>query len=163
MLAARHSVRKFEDREVPREIIDEILEEAQLAPSSKNTKSSAFMVVEDPDTIAAISEMRESGSTFVKGAPAVIVVLGDKTKTDLWEVNCSISTTYILLSAVEHGLGSCWVQVGGRPRSKYAADPDPAVRAEHPQGSAEDYVRELLGIKPEFGILCVVALGYEQK
>lgn len=163
LIAARHSVRRFEDREVPREIIDKIIEEATTAPSSKNTKSSEFVVVEDHDTIVALSEMRESGSTFMKNAPAVIVVLGNKEKTDLWEVNCAISTTFLQLSAVEHGLGSCWVHVNGRVRSKYAADPDPEVRKGHPEGMAEDYVRELLGIRPEFGILCAVALGYEDK
>lgn len=153
LIAARHSVRRFQDVEVPREIIDRMIEEALTAPSSKNTKSSAFMVVEDPDTILALSQMRTSGSPFMKAAKAAVVVMGDTTKTDLWEVNCAISTTFLQLSAVEHGLGSCWVHVRGRERSKDGSIP----------GNAEDYVRELLGIRPEFGILCVVALGYEDR
>lgn len=146
---------------MPRDLIDRLIDEAETAPSSKNCKSTAFMVVEDHDTIVALSEMRESGSAFLKGAPAAIVVIGDKTKTDLWEVNCAISTTVLQLSAVDHGLGSCWVHVNGRVRSRYADDPDPAVSAGHPKGLAEDYVKDLLGIRPEFGVLCVVAVGYE--
>jgi len=161
LIAARHSVRRFTDQEVPRELVDTIIEEAITAPSSKNSKSTEFMVVEDPDTILALSEMRESGSAFMKAAKAAIVVLGDTTKTDLWEVNCAISTTFLQLSAVEHGLGSCWVHVRGRVRSKYADDPDPAVSAGHPKGTAEEYVKDLLGIRPEYNVLCVVALGYE--
>lgn len=151
VLALRHSVRKFKDQPIDRAVIDEILDEALLAPSSKNTKSSGFLIVEDPSTLEALSEMRDRGSALIKGAAAAIVVLGDTTKTDLWEDNCSISATYLLLSATDKGLGSCWVHCAGRPRSKE----DPS------KGWAEDYVRDLLGIKEDYRILCVVALGYE--
>ena len=151
LIAERHSVRRFQDREVPREIVDRLIEEALTAPSSKNTKSSEFMVIEDPDTILALSQMRTSGSAFVKDAKAAVVVLGDSRKTDLWEVNCAISATFLQLSAVEHGLGSCWVHIAGRQRSKDGSIP----------GNAEDYVRKLLGIEEDMRILCLVALGYE--
>jgi len=161
IVSQRYSVRTFTGKEVPREVIDRILQETATAPSSKNSKSSAFMVVEDPDTLSAISEMRESGSSLIKGAATAIVVLGDESKTDLWRENCSISATFIQLSAVDKGLGSCWVHVFGRSRSKFSSDPDPLVRAGHPEGNAEDYLRELLGVKDGFRIHCVIALGYE--
>lgn len=146
----RHSVRKFADKPVEKELIDTIIRIAETAPSSKNTRSSAFMIIEDRDTIAAISEMRDSGSSFVKDAPAVIVVMGDDSKTDLWVDNCAISTTFIQLAATAMELGSCWVHVNGRPRS----------RTDMSAGNAEDYLRELLGVKDGIRILCVVALGY---
>lgn len=133
-----------------KELIDTIIRIAETAPSSKNTRSSAFMIIEDRDTIAAISEMRDSGSSFVKDAPAVIVVMGDESKTDLWVDNCAISTTFIQLAATAMELGSCWVHVNGRPRS----------RTDMSAGNAEDYLRELLGVKDGIRILCVVALGY---
>ena len=147
----RHSVRKYTDEAVDRELIDAILDMALTAPSSKNTKSSSFMVVEDRDTLAAISEMRSSGSTFVKDAPAAIIVLGDPEKTDLWEVNAAISSTFVQLAATSLGLGSCWVQVAGRPRDKH----------DESKGLAEDYLKELLGIRSQYHVLCVIALGYE--
>lgn len=147
----RHSVRKFSDRPVEKDVIDAIIDMALTAPSSKNTKSSAFMVVDDPDTISALSEMRDRGSAFLKGAPAAIVVMGDGTKTDLWIENCSISATFIQLAATAMDLGSCWVHVRERYR----------VSAEPGKGSAEDYVKELLGIRDEMHVECVIALGYE--
>ena len=134
VIKKRHSVRKYDGRPVERELIERIISVAETAPSSKNTKSSAFMIVDDADTIAAISEMRDRGSAFVKDAPAVIVVLGDEAKTDLWVDNCSISATFIQLAAVALDLGSCWVHVNGRPR----ISTDPAA------GTAEDYLRNLL-------------------
>ena len=151
VLAARHSVRKFKDQSIDREIIDGMIEEAQSAPSSRNSKSTGFMIIDDRSTLEAMSEMRESGSSFLAGAAAAIVVLGDGSKTDLWVDNCAISTTYLILSAVDRGLGSCWVHVNGRPRSK----------TDKSKGLAEDYLRDLLGIKDNMRVLCVLALGYE--
>lgn len=151
VIQKRHSVRKFTDQPVDREIIDTILGIAQTAPSSKNCKSSAFMVIDDKDTLEAISEMRSSGSTFVKNAPAAIVVLGDESKTDIWVENCAISATFIQLAATALDLGSCWVHVRERQR----------VKGDASKGMAEDYLRELLGIKDNLRVLCVIALGYE--
>lgn len=152
VIQKRHSVRKFTGQPVDREIIDTIIDIAQSAPSSKNTKSSAFMVIEDPDTLKALSEMRDRGSAFMAGAAAAIVVMGDASKADLWVENASISATFIQLAATALDLGSCWVHVNGRPRSKEDAS----------MGNAEDYVKELLGIKDVYRVLCVIALGYEE-
>ena len=95
VIRLRHSVRSFEDRPVDREMLDDLVQVALTAPSSRNSKSSAFLIVEDKDTILALSQMRESGSGFMKDAAAAIVVLGDASKTDLWLDNCAISATFL--------------------------------------------------------------------
>lgn len=151
IIEKRHSVRKFTDEPVERELLDAIIGIAQTAPSSKNCHSSAFMIVEDKDTLRAISEMRERGSAFVKDAPAAIVVMGDRSRTDIWVENASISATFIQLAATAMDLGSCWVHVRDRMRSK----DDPS------KGTAEEYLRSLLGIREEFAVLCVIAIGRE--
>lgn len=151
VIKKRHSVRRFTQQPVEKEVLDTILDMAYTAPSSKNTKSSAFMVIDDPDTLLALSEMRDYGSALIKGAPVAVVVMGDTTKTDLWRENCAISATFIQLAATAMDLGSCWVHVNGRPR----------VRKDPSQGDAESYVKSLLGLKDEMQVLCVVAIGYE--
>ena len=151
VIAARHSVRKFSSREISRDILDEIVSDALLAPSSKNTRSTGFMIIEEKGVLEALSTMRDYGSALLSGAAAAIVVLGDVSKTDLWVENASISATYIMLSASDKGLGSCWVHVGGRPQ--FRDDPS--------KGTAEEYLRNLLGIKDNMRPLCVIALGYE--
>lgn len=150
VIEKRHSVRKYSDKAVDKEILDAIVRVAQTAPSSRNSKSSAFMIVEDRDTLDALSQMRDYGSALLSGAPAAIVVLGDETKTDLWVDNCAISSTFIQLAVTAMDLVSCWVHCNGRPRYK-----------ENPEGpKAEDYVRELLGVKEGLRPYCVVAIGY---
>lgn len=151
VIEKRHSVRRFTDEPVERELLDAIIGIAQTAPSSKNCHSTAFMIVEDKDTLQALSEMRDRGSSFLKWAPAAIVVMGDRSKTDIWVENASISATFIQLAATALDLGSCWVHVRERLRSK----DDPS------RGLAEEYIRGLLGIREEFGILCVIAVGHE--
>ena len=146
----RHSVRKYSDRPVEKEVLDAIVRVAQTAPSSRNSKSSAFMIVEDRDTLDALSQMRDYGSSLLSGAQAAIVVMGDETKTDLWVDNCAISATFIQLAVTAMDLVSCWVNCNGRPRLK--ADPDGA--------KAEDYVTELLGLKDGMRPYCVIAIGY---
>ncbi len=87
VIEKRHSVRKYSDKPVEKEILDAIVKVAQTAPSSRNSRSSAFMIVEDKDTLVALSQMRDYGSALLSGAQAAIVVMGDETKTDLWVDN----------------------------------------------------------------------------
>ncbi len=150
VIEKRHSVRKYADRPVEREVLDAIVKVAQTAPSSRNCKSSAFMIVEDKDTLEALALMRDYGSGLIAGAKAAIVVLGDDSRTDLWVDNCAISATFVQLAVTAMDLVSCWVHCNGRPRLK-----------DEPEGAlATDYVSELLGLKPGLHPYCVIAIGY---
>lgn len=153
VIEKRKSVRKYSEQPVERELLDAIVRVAQTAPSSRNSKSSAFMIVEDRDMLDALSVMRDYGSGLLKGAPAAIVVLGDETKTDLWVDNCAISATFVQLAVTAMDLVSCWVHCNGRPRLKDVPEGD----------RAEDYVRELLGLKEGLRPYCVIAIGYPEE
>lgn len=150
VIEKRHSVRKYSDRPVEKEILDAIVKMAGTAPSSRNSKSSAFLIVEDRDTLDALSQMRDYGSALLKGAQAAIVVLGDESKTDLWVDNCAISATFIQLAVTAMDLVSCWVHINGRPCMKDQPD----------RAKAEDYVKNLLGIRDGFRPYCAIAVGY---
>lgn len=150
VIEKRHSVRKYAEKPVEKEILDAIVKVAQTAPSSRNSRSSAFMIIEDRDTLDALAQMRDYGSALLCGAQAAIVVMGDETKTDLWVDNCAISATFIQLAVTAMDLVSCWVHINGRPCLK-----------NEPEGAkAEDYVRDLLGLKDGIRPYCVVAIGY---
>lgn len=150
IIRRRRSVRKFDGRPVPREVADRLLEAALTAPSSRNSRSTKFLVVEDPALVARMAEMRDYGAGFMKGAPMAVVVLGDTAKTDLWRENCAIAATLLQLACVDEGLASCWVHVDGRPRLKDA-----------PHGEkAADWLRTFLPIPEGCEPLCAIALGY---
>ena len=150
LIAKRRSVRKFTDREVPREVVDRILAEALSAPSARNTRTTRFLVVDDPALVARMAEMRDYGSAFLKGAPLAVLVLGDTSASDLWRENAAISATVLQLACVDEGLASCWVHVNGRPRRKDAPDGERAA----------DYLRTFLPVPDGCEPLCAIALGY---
>ena len=153
VIEKRHSVRKYADRPVEKELLDAIVRVAETAPSSRNCKSSAFMIIEDKDTLEALSQMRDYGSALIKGAPAAIVVIGDESKTDLWVDNCAISATFIQLAVTAMDLASCWIHINGRLCLK-----------DEPDGrKSDDYVRELLGIREGLRPYCAVAIGYPEE
>lgn len=153
VIEKRHSVRKYSDRPVEKEILDAIIRVAETAPSSRNSKSTAFMIIEDRDTLDALAQMRDYGSALLKGAQAAVVVLGDVDKTDLWVDNCAISATFVQLAVTAMDLVSCWVHCNDRPRLK-----------DEPEGAkAEDYVKELLGIKDGLHPYCIIAIGYPEE
>ena len=153
VIEKRHSVRKYADRPVEKELLDAIVKVAQTAPSSRNSKSSAFMIIEDRDTLDALSQMRDYGASPLKSAQAAILVMGDESKTDLWVDNCAISATFIQLAVTAMDLVSCWIHINGRLCLK-----------DEPDGrKSDDYVRELLGIREGLRPYCAVAIGYPEE
>jgi nitroreductase len=151
ILRNRRSVRRFEARSVPHDTVEALLRlTLTCAPSSKNTRSTRFMVVNDPAVLEKISQMRDFGSALLAQAPCAVLVLGDTAASDLWLDNAAISATVLQLAAIEAGLASCWVHVNGRPQ-----------RREQPDGpTAEDHLRGFLPIPADWQPLCAIALGY---
>ncbi len=150
LTSRRRSLRKFSDRKVEHQTIEKILDAALTAPSSRNSHSTRFLVVEDRALIRHMSYMRDYGSAFMAEAPVAVLVMGDRNATDLWVDNCAISATFVQLAAEAEGLGSCWVHVAGREHAKG-----------HPEmGDAESYLRTFLPIPEECGVECVIAMGY---
>ncbi len=150
LLDKRRSVRKYSDHGVSREVVDSLIDATLTAPSARNTRSTKLMVVESAEKIEKMSQMRDYGSSFMKGAPLAIVVMGEREKSDVWRANCAISATILQLACVDKGLVSCWVQADGRPRLK-----------SEPQGEqVDEYLRGLLSIPEECSVLCIIAIGY---
>lgn len=72
----RRSIRKFRDDPVPREMVDEILEAARLAPSGSNRQPWRFIVVTNPAERAKLREICW-GQAFIEQAPVVFICCAD--------------------------------------------------------------------------------------
>lgn len=72
----RRSIRRFQDRELPQEIIRELLEAARLAPSASNLQTWKFKVVTDPTLRRRLREAAFD-QKFVERAPVVVVACAD--------------------------------------------------------------------------------------
>ena len=64
LLMGKRSMRHFTDRPVPRELVEELIEVARLAPSAKNRQDRVYLVTCDVDRIAAMD--RAVGECFAK-------------------------------------------------------------------------------------------------
>ena len=80
-IVKRYSVKNFSARELPDEVIENILEAGRLAPSWINTQPWHFIVVKDSRNKLLLSQLAH-GQPHVENAPAVIICCGDK---DTWE------------------------------------------------------------------------------
>jgi nitroreductase len=136
-LKTRRSIRAFTPQPVPREIIEDLVDCARLAPSAVNIQPWEFVAVTEPETLRGIAEATDHGR-FIAEAPLCIAVLCRDTKYYLED--CSAATCALLLAARAHGLGGCWV----------AGD-------KKPYGAA---IGRLLGAPAEFKLVSLVAAGY---
>lgn len=120
----RRSIRKYIDKPVEDEKINEILESARLAPSGNNTQPWHYIVVRSEEMRQRIMEASHN-QKWMMTAPVFIVSVADvrcRIKEDITidddssqdEVkriirDTAISTGYMLLQANNLGLGVCWV------------------------------------------------------
>jgi nitroreductase len=63
--------------------------------------------------------------------------------------DCSIAAIILQLTAHSLGLGSCWIHFHYRMYNETV--------------TSEQYVRELLGIRENYRVLCAVTVGYPAK
>jgi nitroreductase len=72
----RRSIRRFRNDPVPREMVDEILEAARLAPSGSNRQPWRFIVVTDPVERTKLRQICLD-QAFIEQAPVVFVCCAD--------------------------------------------------------------------------------------
>lgn len=142
----RRSIRKYENKPVEKEKVQELLKAALLAPTGRNSRPCEFTVIDDKELIEKISGLREHGSEFVKNAPLVIGVMAEIGKSSTPIEDCSIAAFAIQMKAHELGLGSCWVQVHERKTAEGT--------------SSEDYFKNLIEAPENLMVMCLIALGY---
>src|SRR5512137_2577951 len=135
-IKARRSVRAFEERDVPEEVMMKILEAGRLAPSASNVQPWHFIVVKDPEKRKILSEGKYAH--FLKQCPAVVVGCGDTEAAPKWhQVDVTIALQQMVLTATALGIGTCWI------------------------GSFdEEPVRKAIGLPPRFKVVAMLAMGF---
>jgi len=145
LLKKRRSIRKFAEEKLSPEEVELLMKAALMAPTSKNSHSWEFILVDEQQTLDRLALCKPNGAAFVNKAPLAIVIAGDPTTSDVWVEDAAIAATAIQLQAEAMGLGSCWVQV----RFRMTASGD----------ASESYIKELLGIPEHISVLAVIAVG----
>ena len=115
---SRTCVRSFQERTPERELIDSLLKAATRAPSAGNLQPWRFFVVWGKGARRKLAKAA-MGQQHVGQAPVVVVICVDPLVSgakygsrgrDLYCIqDGSAAAENLLLAAVAHGLGGCWV------------------------------------------------------
>lgn len=142
----RRSIRKFKNKKVEQEKIDQLIQAALFSPSGHAKCPWQFIAIENEKLLSQLSSSKMHGSAFLSGAALGIVVMPDQNLSDIWVEDTSIASTFIILAAQELGIGSCWIQIRKRMHSE--------------DKTAEEFIREILNIPENVKVLSIIALGY---
>jgi nitroreductase len=143
--ASRRSIRRYQDREVAPELIDQILSLASSAPTAGNAESWDVVIVSDPTVRECLADaaLRQE---HVASAPVILVVCANYVRSMakyndrgiLYALEeATIVGSYLMLGAHAAGLSSCWTG-----------------------GFDDELVRETLGLPAHIRPVTILTIGY---
>ncbi len=144
-LFSRRSVRVYQPKEVPDDLVHDLLEAAMAAPSAAAKDPWEFVVVRNRDLLAGIAGGLPNGRMLADAAVGV-VVCGDLRRAHDRQLSyllqdCGAAIENLLLAAASTGLGACWLGV-------------------HPREDRMQHIRSLLNVPEEVVPVSVIAVGW---
>ena len=145
LLLKRRSIRDFKDKQVPLEIVNEIIEDSIKAPNSQNLQPWSFIIVQDKDLMKKLSDsskaamiediekegnparlefasrLKSNDMNVFYNAPCLVYVVGKEGVPSL-NVDVGLLAAYFMLSASSRDLGTCWIGMGSHVRDKELLD-----------------------------------------
>jgi nitroreductase len=139
LLTNRRSIRNFQDREVPLSVVQEILRATCLAPTASNGQPCRFIIIRDRGLMKRLSDeskrnlladlagnpdapmkmyeaaLRDDAFNVFYNAPCLIYIVGPRAVLSL-EVDCALTSAYLMFSAASRELGTCWIGLGAHIR-----------------------------------------------
>jgi len=118
VIFSRRSVRNFDSKEIPDNILMKILEAGRVAPSCQNKQCWRFIVVNDKILIKKLalkSGFISKVNFFIKNAPIIIVACANPARScklneqNYYLVDTAISFQQMILTAWNFGIGCCWL------------------------------------------------------
>jgi nitroreductase len=120
----RRSVRWFEPRSVPRDVIDAALECAGLSPSACNRQPYRIIFLEERELIDRVWRIPGGVKGYVENIPTLAVVIGDlsayqyaKDRHAIY-IDASLAVMSFMLALETAGLSSCSINWPDQSRSE---------------------------------------------
>ena len=137
VITERRSIRRFHDREIPDDLVRDILQLGMYAPTPCNQQLWRFVVIKEKKLKEKL--VNESAcSTLILRVPVVVAIMYDNWNYKESIQSSSMAVQNILLSANYYGIGSLAMNSFG----------------------AETRVKNILKIPERYTICCFVCLGY---
>jgi len=137
-ILTRRSVRRYETKDIPEEVLQQILEAGRQAPSAANRQPIHFVIVKDNDILKNLCD--NLITRFVKCAPVAVVGCADikSLLTGKWAVvDATIAMQNMVIAAWTLGVGSCWIGA-----------------------CSEEKVKDLLKIPDKWKVVALITFGY---
>ncbi len=136
-IRTKRAVRKFQDKPLPEEVVQAILNAGRRSQSSKNEQGWQFIAIRDKSVLKALSETGDYAG-HLAGAALGVAILSPNPEgkfQDLFDVGQAAA--YMQLGAWELGVGSCLASI---------YEPEKA--------------RQSLGFPPEWHLRIAISFGY---
>jgi nitroreductase len=132
-ITARRNVRDFDDRPLPRELLERILEAGRRAPSARNRQPWDFVVVTGREQLTELAKVAPGAGHVATSAAAIALILphtDDLGARDRGQFDLGQATMAMMIAAADLGIGSGHAGVADRglasrllglPDDRYAA------------------------------------------
>jgi len=138
VILTRRSIRRYETRDIPQDVLENIFEAGRQSPSAVNKQPIRFIAVTDKELKKIFSDALFN--RFIKDAPVVLVGCADVEAllTGKWAVvDTCIALENMVIAAWSLGVGSCWIGAFN-----------------------EEKIKKLLNIPERWKIVALVTFGY---
>jgi len=168
----RRTIRRFQKRHIPYDLLQSCVDAARLAPSGANLQPCEYVIVDDEALLPEVfSTLKWAGYITPKGNPPpgeeprayIVILLNRHKRPQGGNHDVGIAAAYISLAAFEKGLGSCLLASIDRDKLREIlklpdhCDIDLAVALGYPNESpvVEDFVDSVKYWKDQQGVLHV--------
>ncbi len=140
----RRTIRQFQAKEIPAEILKNLIDAARLAPSAMNRQPLEYIVVNDPklkekafQSLSFGGKLPEKKTAENRKAAAYVIILANNEVNPDHSIDVGLAVENLVLAAFSQNIASCIL------------------------GSVEtEKIRSLFKIPENFEIKLAVALGY---
>jgi nitroreductase len=129
------AVRSYQDRPLPGDLLNRIVEAGRLSASASNRQPWHFVVVTDREKLGGVGRAVRSGPYIAGAAAAIVVAVERESRFAVSDASRAVQS--MILVAWDAGVGSNWTGFGGMTE-----------------------VGSLLAIPDDYDVLTVVPLGY---
>ena len=118
LILRRRTVRQFKAEQIPRSVLEKIVDAGRLAPSAGNLQPLEFVAVDDEETAKLIFDcLRWAGYIAPRGDPMpghepaayIVSLVNLRIKEKGFEYDVGAAMENMTLAAWEAGIGSCWL------------------------------------------------------
>jgi len=108
-LLTRRSIRRFEDKEVPLDLLVKAVDVARFAPSAHNNQPWEFIIVTDKDKLEALSTMYRWARPLKRAKACIAIVTDPELSPRTHLIDGANATMYVWLALHALGLGAVWI------------------------------------------------------